>query len=70
MPNTRGMQILKIVDTIKKNKDITLENLIIELSTNEPYIKKTSALKLIDDLSKGINPKIKISDQGNVSCMQ
>lgn len=64
MPNARGIQILKILETVKKYKSISLEEIILELSINEPYIKKTTALKLIDDLIKSKNSIIKMNDEG------
>ena len=66
MPNIRGLNILKIFSLVRENKDITLEDLKHELSNDEPYMKPSYALRLIDELASGKKPKLKITDEGTV----
>lgn len=67
MPNIRGNQILALLSAVKKLQPVSINDLVLYLSINPPYIKKVTILKYIDDLTQGKYPKIKIDKEDNVS---
>ena len=60
MTNVRGIQVLAIIGLVTKFKEIKLEDIANYLSTHDPYIRPVSTLKIIDQLSKGLDPQLKI----------
>ena len=57
-PNFRGQYILKIISLVRLRKEISLDNLVAELSCNAPYMSPQTAKQLVQDLQGGDKPKL------------
>ncbi len=66
MPNLRGMQILQIKKIVKDRNSIKIDDLVNYLSTHEPFMKPITALKLIDDMLKGIDPLLEMNERDEI----
>ena len=65
--NVRGRFILGILEVVRKYKEISIQDLKAEVSTHSPYMKTTTALHLMDELTRGRNPRLKITEDGIVT---